>query len=166
MRVVRCKSLIIGALLVSVLAASCSSSKTSTSTSTTAAAGSSAPSVASTSTTSAADAVLGPLNQAKGDPVLVGLISSGKTTGIDNQIEVDVANATVKWWNDRQGGIGGRPVKLVVCTDQADPGKAGDCANQLIQQHVVAAMIGSSAVVVNAWAPAHGPPIPGVTPRG
>jgi branched-chain amino acid transport system substrate-binding protein len=166
MKVVRCRSLIIGAMLVSVLAAACSSSKTSASTSTTAAAGTSAPTVATTSTTSAADAVLGPLNQAKGDPVLVGLISSGKTTGIDNQIEVDVANATVKWWNDREGGIGGRPVKLVVCTDQADPGKAGDCANQLIQQNVVAAMIGSSAVVVNEWQPLHDSHIPVFTLGG
>jgi len=167
MSVVRCKSLTVGALMVSVLAAACSSSKTSSSTATTAAtAATSATSVATTSTTSAADAVLGAMHPATGDPVLVGLISSGKTTGIDNQIEVDVANATVKWWNEREGGIGGRPVKLVVCTDQADPGKAGDCANQLIQQNVVAAMIGSSGVVVNEWQPLHDAHIPVFTLGG
>jgi branched-chain amino acid transport system substrate-binding protein len=168
MRVVRSKALIVGALSVSLLVAACSSSsKTNAITSTTSTpAASSASSVATTSTTSAADAVLGAVNPAKGDPVLVGLISSGKTTGIDNQIEVDVANATVKWWNDRQGGIGGRPVKLVVCTDQADPGKAGDCANQLIQQNVVAAMIGSSAVVLNEWQPLNDAHIPVFTLGG
>jgi len=166
MRAVRRRSSVVATLVVCVLAAACSSSKSGSSASTTTPAAPSASSVATTSTTSSADAVLGPLNPAKGDPVLVGLISSGKTTGIDNQIEIDVMNATVKWWNERQSGIAGRPVKLVVCTDQADPGKAGDCANQLIQQNVAAALIGSSAVVLNEWQPLHDAHIPVFTLGG
>lgn len=158
------KSSIVAASAVALLVAGCStSSKSSSSTSTTQPSGASG---SSGSSGSSADAVLGALNPAKGTPVVVGLISSGKTTGIDNQIEVDVAQATVKWWNEREGGIGGHPVQLAVCTDQADPGKAGDCANQLIQQNVVAAMVGSSAVIVNEWQPLHDAHIPVFTLGG
>ena len=55
------------------------------------------------------------MNPASGEPVPVGMISTGKTDAIDNQIEIDVAQATVKWWNERKGGIGGRPIELVTC---------------------------------------------------
>jgi branched-chain amino acid transport system substrate-binding protein len=151
------------ALVLTMLAAACSSSKSSTAT-TSAPATTGAPSASST--TSATQDVLGTSKPATGDPVVVGLISNGVTAGINNQIELDMADATVKWLNDRQGGIGGRPIKLVTCTDQADPGKAADCANQLISQNVVAVVIGSSAVIQDEWKPLHDAKIPVVTFSG
>jgi branched-chain amino acid transport system substrate-binding protein len=153
----------VGVALILAGSACSSSTKTTTSpTSASAAPSTSAPASTQTSgAVSSTDQVLGAVHPATGDPVLIGMISNGKTTtGIDNIIEFDVANAAVKWLNERKGGIGGRPIKLVTCTDEADPGKAVDCANSLISQNVTAVVIGSSAVVESEWQPLHDAHVP------
>jgi branched-chain amino acid transport system substrate-binding protein len=104
--------------------------------------------------------VLGEKDVAKGEPVKVGLVSNGVTSTINNKIELDVADATVKWLNERKGGIGGRPIELVTCTDGADPARASDCANQLIAKDVAAVVIGSSAVIEAEWQGLHDAHIP------
>src|SRR3546814_12356513 len=44
----------------------------------------------------------------------------------------------VEYANEYLGGIGGRPIELVVCGNGATPAGAQDCANQLVEQDVVA----------------------------
>ena len=46
------------------------------------------------------------------------------------------AKATVSYINDYMGGLAGRPIDLVGCETAGDPGKATDCANQLVQDDV------------------------------
>ncbi len=152
---VRSKGWIAVVTAAALLLAACGSSKDSSSaTPSTGSGGTAAP---------CADELLGAMNPASGEPVPVGMISTGKTDAIDNQIELDVAQATVKWWNERKGGIGGRPIELVTCVDGGEPGKAADCANELIQKDVTTVVIGSSAVIANEWQPLHDAHIPVVT---
>ncbi len=106
-----------------------------------------------TATKHVAASTLGTPNPAKGTPVKVGLVSNGKTASLDTSVEDPVANAAVKWVNEYKAGIGGHPIELEVCLDQNDPSKAADCANQMIQDNVVAVLIGSNGLLANVWAP-------------
>jgi len=103
---------------------------------------------------------LGTKNPAKGTPVKIGFVTDDKNEKTDNSIETPVANATVKWLNDYMGGIGGHPIELDRCVDLAEPGKGGDCANQMITDKVAAVVIGSNAVLENVWTPLKGAGIP------
>jgi branched-chain amino acid transport system substrate-binding protein len=80
---------------------------------------------------------LGPPNPASGEPVKVGFISDGRTPVLDNTHMTPAAEATVGYINEYQGGIAGRPIELVACETQGDPGKATDCGNQVVQDDVV-----------------------------
>lgn len=102
--------------------------------------------------TAAANA-LGPIKKATGEPVKIGIISDGKSAGIDNSVQFAVADATVKYLNEHRGGIGGRPVEVVTCETQADPAKGTDCGNQMIEKNVVAVAVGESAVAEGVWQP-------------
>ena len=104
--------------------------------------------------------VLGTKDPAKGTPVKVGVISNGKTPTIDNSQETPVAEATAQWLNEYQGGIGGHPIQLVICNDGNEPGKAVDCANQMLQEKVVAVVIGQNGVAESSWRPLHDAGIP------
>jgi len=104
--------------------------------------------------------VLGTKNVAKGSPVKVGVISNGKTPTIDNSQETPVAEATVQWINEYQGGMGGHPIQLVICNDGNEPGKAVDCANQMLQEKVVAVVIGQDGVAESSWRPLHDAGVP------
>jgi len=108
----------------------------------------------------AAGNVLGPKQPAKGSPVKIGLITDGKTEGTDNSIETPVAEATVEWLNQYRNGVGGHPIDLVICVTNGDPAKAGDCANQMIQQKVAAVVFGSNRNFANSWTPLHDAGIP------
>jgi branched-chain amino acid transport system substrate-binding protein len=85
----------------------------------------------------ATEDVLGTPNAASGDPVKVGFIGDGRTPVLDNTHQVPAAEATVDYINEYQGGIGGRPIELVTCETEGDPGKATNCANELVQEGVV-----------------------------
>ncbi|MBL7520990.1 ABC transporter substrate-binding protein [Frankia sp. CNm7] len=108
---------------------------------------------------SAAD-VLGPVAAAQGAPVRIGLISDGKGPVSDLAYEKDVAAAAAKFLNERRSGIGGRPIELVSCETLADPGKGADCANRMIEEDVVAVVVGSSSVVESIWHPLHDAHVP------
>ena len=156
------------AMVVAVLlAVACSSSKSSSgsavattnganSTNTTTTAGGSG---ASTTVAATADP-LGPMNPATGTPVKIGMIDDGKGPGIDNSIDVPAAQATVKWLNERMNGFAGHPITLDVCVDNADPGKASDCANQLITDNVVAVAVNASTQASSLWTVLHQAHIP------
>ncbi|MBL7500272.1 ABC transporter substrate-binding protein [Frankia sp. CNm7] len=104
--------------------------------------------------------VLGPVAPAKGDPVKIGVISDGKSPINDLTVELQVADATAKWLNDRRSGIGGRPIQLVKCEALADPAKTTDCANRMIEEDVAAVVVGLTAASENLWQPLHDAKVP------
>jgi branched-chain amino acid transport system substrate-binding protein len=106
------------------------------------------------------DAALGTKTPAKGTAVKIGLITDGKTSGTDNSIETPVTEAAVKWINQYRDGVGGHPIDLDICTNNGDPGKSADCANQMIQDNVAAVVFGSNQFALNAWQPLHDAGIP------
>jgi branched-chain amino acid transport system substrate-binding protein len=108
---------------------------------------------ASASASPSASNPLGTKNPAKGTPVKIGFITDGKNSQSDNSIDTPVANATAKWINQYQSGIGGHPIVLDRCEDLNDPSKGTDCANQMIQDNVAAVVVGQDGVLENIWTP-------------
>jgi branched-chain amino acid transport system substrate-binding protein len=92
-------------------------------------------SMAGASSTSA----LGKPDPAKGKPVILGLISDGGsgTVGTAPLVEQG-AKMAVAWANAYKGGLGGRPIQLFICENLSTPAGGQDCANQMVQKHVVA----------------------------
>jgi branched-chain amino acid transport system substrate-binding protein len=83
-------------------------------------------------------AALGKPDPAKGKPVVVGLISDGGsgTVGTAPLVEQG-AKMAVAWANAYKGGLGGRPIQLFICENLSTPAGGQDCANQMVQKHVV-----------------------------
>jgi branched-chain amino acid transport system substrate-binding protein len=106
-----------------------------------------------------AAALLGPAAAAKGAPVRLGVVTGKAATG-QRAIERDVAQATIRYLNARKSGIGGHPIQLYVCDTTTDPSTATDCANQMIEDHVVGVVIGSTSVAESLWDPLHAAGIP------
>ena len=80
--------------------------------------------------------MLGTPNAASGEAVKIGFVSDGRTASIDNSQMLPAAKATVEYLNAYQGGLAGRPIELIGCETAGEPGKATDCANQLVQDDV------------------------------
>ena len=87
---------------------------------------------------------LGPEAPASGEPVKVGLISDGSSAVTDNGIVVDVGEATAQWLKEHRSGIGGRPIELVTCVAETDPGPLRDrlseirfvrCCERILRAH-------------------------------
>lgn len=91
-------------------------------------------SAAGASSTSA----LGKPDPAKGTPVIVGMISDGGsgTVGTAPLVEQG-AKMTVAWANAYKGGLAGHPIQLFICENLSTPAGGQDCANQMVQKHVV-----------------------------
>jgi branched-chain amino acid transport system substrate-binding protein len=105
-------------------------------------------------------AVLGPLSPAKGTPIKIGWIDDGKSAVSDASTQGRVAEATVKYINERKGGIAGHPIQLVKCETLADPATATDCGNRMVENKV-AAVVGSQSGQGDAvWTPLHDAHIP------
>ncbi|WP_307874827.1 ABC transporter substrate-binding protein [Frankia nepalensis] len=96
---------------------------------------------------------LGPLDQATGEPVKIGVVSDGKSAAVDNSVQFAVAEATARYFNEHKGGIGGRPIEIVSCETQSDPARGADCGNQMIEKDVVAVAVGESSVTESVWKP-------------
>ncbi|OHV39231.1 hypothetical protein BCD49_11970 [Pseudofrankia sp. EUN1h] len=111
-------------------------------------------------TASTATDVLGAANPAKGQPIKIGMISDGKYAASDATVEGRVADAVVKWVNERRGGLGGRPIQLVTCETLGDPAKATDCGNRMVEQNVAAVVLGGPAFPQPSWKPLHDAHIP------
>jgi branched-chain amino acid transport system substrate-binding protein len=99
--------------------------------------------------------VLGPVDRAEGEPVKIGFITDGKNAATDQSMELDVTDAVVAYLNEHKGGLGGRPIEPVKCEAKLDPAKGTDCANQLVEQDVVAVVVGTTGVVDAVWQPLH-----------
>jgi branched-chain amino acid transport system substrate-binding protein len=104
--------------------------------------------------------VLGAEARASGEPVKVGLISDGPNTNTDMQIELDVADAAVEYFNEHHSGIGGRPIELVTCASETDPAKSTDCANRMVEEGVVGVVVGALSAAENVWEPLHQAQVP------
>lgn len=93
-----------------------------------------------TETTADAAEVLGEPNPASGEPVKIGLITEGGSEAIGSQAELTETGAeiAVEYANEYLGGIGGRPIELIVCGTKSTPAGAQDCSNQMVEQGVVA----------------------------
>jgi len=114
----------------------------------------------STDTTSDVSELLGPEDQASGEPVRIGMVSDGATQAFDNTDELRAAEATAEYWNTHRGGIGGRPVEVVTCETGADPAGATNCANQFVEAEVTAVALSQSAVGESVWEPLHAAGVP------
>jgi branched-chain amino acid transport system substrate-binding protein len=78
-----------------------------------------------------------------GDPVKVGFLNNegGAAFSVPElRVGAEVAEDYV---NTELGGIAGRPVDIIPCATDGSPEKSIDCANQLLEQGVVAMMEGT-----------------------
>lgn len=104
--------------------------------------------------------LLGPKNEAKGEPIKLGMVSDGSTDAFDNTDELRAAKATAEYWNTHKGGVAGRPIEVVTCETGGEPAGATDCANQLVEKDVAAVALSQSAVATSVWEPLHAAGVP------
>ncbi|MEX5712181.1 ABC transporter substrate-binding protein [Parafrankia sp. FMc6] len=96
---------------------------------------------------------LGAAAPATGEPIRIGVITDGKSPVSDTSIQTRVAEATAAYLNQHRSGIGGRPIELVECDALADPAVGTDCGNRMIEEDVVAVVVGTTAVNESVWLP-------------
>jgi branched-chain amino acid transport system substrate-binding protein len=102
-----------------------------------------------------------PAQKATDTPVKVGLISAGDACdGCAAPFEEPAAEAAVEWLNAKRNGLAGHPMELVTCITDNEPGKAADCANEMVREGVVAVVEGSSGTIGTSWAIIHEAGIP------
>jgi branched-chain amino acid transport system substrate-binding protein len=97
--------------------------------------------------------LLGPENAATGEPVNVGVVSTGRTSAIDNSEQIPVAEAAATYANEHLGGLAGHEINVVGCETENTPEGATDCINQFLQEDVVAIVapeIGEEAQIATA----------------
>jgi branched-chain amino acid transport system substrate-binding protein len=104
--------------------------------------------------------LLGPEDEATGEPITLGLVSDGRTDAFDNTDELRAGQATAEYWNTHRGGIAGQPIELVTCETGADPAGAADCANTMVEQGAVAVGLSQSAVAEPLWDTLHEAGVP------
>jgi len=104
--------------------------------------------------------LLGPEDQASGEPVRIGMVSDGATANFDNTDELRAAQAAAEYWNTHHAGIAGRPIEVVTCETGGDPAGGTDCGNQMVEDDVVAVALSQSAVTESVWEPIHEAGIP------
>ena len=73
-----------------------------------------------------------------GAPILIGVISEENDPAGSFPEGREAIEAVTKYFNDTQNGIGGRPIVLKECTTTSAPEASQACANQMVQDHVVA----------------------------
>lgn len=98
-------------------------------------------------------AAFGEKNEATGEPVKLGLISAAESESLGAQFEriEEGLNATVEYANEYRGGIAGRPIEMVICQGGESPAGAQDCANQMVNNGVVAVIApftGQGSIIV------------------
>jgi branched-chain amino acid transport system substrate-binding protein len=100
-----------------------------------------------TSKPAAAEAPEGsfPGTKASGEPVKVGLINPEDGPAISQPEGREAAEAVVEYANEHLGGLGGRPIELVICKAKEDPASNGACANQMVQEKVVGVVVANTA---------------------
>ena len=95
--------------------------------------------------TAAAKCGAGNGEKATGEPIKLGAIAT-KQPGTDFSEIPRTAQAFFKCVNDN-GGIKGRPVELIIETEQTDPGQAAAAAKKLIETEKVVGIIGNTSLI-------------------
>jgi branched-chain amino acid transport system substrate-binding protein len=117
----------VGLVAVLGITAACSDDDTTTA--------ESSPDIAETTATSAA-------NQATGEPIKLGFVNS--EGGAFSVPELRVGNEVAETYiNEQLGGVNGRPVQVTRCATDGSPEASIDCANQLVEEGVVAVVEGT-----------------------
>lgn len=89
-----------------------------------------------------------PVQKATKAPVKVGLLTqAGDCDGCSGDLEPAAAETAAAWLNAEMNGLAGHEIELVICVHSNDPGKATDCANEMISEGVVAVIQGSDGVI-------------------
>jgi branched-chain amino acid transport system substrate-binding protein len=126
-----------GVTATALLLAACSSSSSSP--------GSTSPGSSSSpaQSTSAAASALGTPDPATGSAVNVGVIVDGGGAGAIGTAPLvqQGAEMAVSYANAYKGGLAGHKINLVVCQNQETPAGGQACANQLVQDKVVAVVV-------------------------
>lgn len=86
---------------------------------------------------------LGAKKEATGAPVKVGFIGDAEAGASAFGNAIAAAEATAKYANDYQGGLGGHKIELVTCSTEQKPSEATACAIKLAKENVVAVVMGS-----------------------
>ena len=76
-----------------------------------------------------------------GEPIKLMTVTTLNAAGPTYQNIANTAKAYETYINAR-GGIGGRPIEVIVCDEQFDPAVAATCARQAVEENVVA-VVGS-----------------------
>lgn len=80
--------------------------------------------------------------EATGEPIKIGMINQ-EGTPLGSFPELRLADeAGIRFINEELGGIGGRPIELVPCITTFSPEKSQACAQQMVQEDVVAVLGG------------------------
>ncbi|WP_169823282.1 ABC transporter substrate-binding protein [Aldersonia kunmingensis] len=99
----------------------------------------------SSESTESDSSVLGPENNATGEPIKIAYASAGATAGAGFD-DLPAAKATVSYINNHLGGVNGRPIELsVVCETELQVSLARDCANRAVASDAVAIVSGAEA---------------------
>jgi len=96
-------------------------------------------------TVTASKCGLGNGKKASGAPIKLGAIAT-KQPGTDFSEIPRTAEAYFKCVNDN-GGINGRPVQLLIETEQTDPGQIASLAKKLIESDKVVGMVGNISLI-------------------
>ncbi len=71
---------------------------------------------------------------ASGEPIVIGMINQEDTPAGSFPEQREAEEAAVKYVNNELGGVGGRPLKLIVETTQGTPESSAAAANKLLEQ--------------------------------
>jgi branched-chain amino acid transport system substrate-binding protein len=93
----------------------------------------------------AAKCGLGNGQKATGEPIKIGALAT-KQPGTDFSEIPRTTEAYFKCVNDN-GGINGRPVEMVIETEQTDPGQAASLAKKLIETDKVVGIVGNTSII-------------------
>jgi ABC-type branched-subunit amino acid transport system substrate-binding protein len=72
-----------------------------------------------------------------GSPIMIGNISAEGASYDNNNDRIATIRAAIRAIN-KSGGVKGHPLQLIYCNGQHDPNVELACANQMVQDHVVA----------------------------
>jgi branched-chain amino acid transport system substrate-binding protein len=128
---------------LSLLVAACGSDNNDNSSSTSGGGAASTP--AAKPAAAASKCGLGNGKKASGAPIKLGAITT-KQPGTDFSDIPNTAKAYFDCVNDN-GGINGRPVQLIVQTEQTDPGQDASLARKLVESEKVLGIVGSSSII-------------------
>ncbi len=98
-----------------------------------------------------------------GEEMVVGLVNSEGSPGLDFPDIRNFTNATIDYLNEH-GGFGGRPVKLETCATPGSPEGSQACAQELTGKNVEMVIVGLDVFVDYATYEAAGTPLVGMLP--